>query len=372
MSPGAPLGPDDLARYARHLSLLPVGADGQRRLRAARVLSVGAGGLGSPVLLYLAAAGVGTLGIIDDDVVDESNLQRQVIHGEPDIGRAKTDSAADAIGRLNSGVAVVRHTERLTAANALEIVSGYDLVVDGSDNFATRYLVNDACAIAGIPYVWGSILGFEGQLSVFWQDAPDGRGVTYRDLHPTAPPPGSVPSCAEAGVLGSLCGVLGSMMATEALKLIIGIGEPLLGRVLMLDVLSMRLREVEFRSRGGAPITEIVPEAGDPLADELPTVDVAELAGVVAGGARLIDVREPYEAEIVQIPGSQLVPLAQFLADPAAYADPAAEIVLYCKSGGRSAQALQAAREAGLQRVRHLEGGVIEWVERVQPDARRY
>lgn len=336
------------------------------------MLSVGAGGLGSPVLLYLAAAGVGTLGIVDDDIVDESNLQRQVIHGEPQVGRAKTDSAADAIGRLNSGVEVVRHRERLTAANAVEIVSGYDLVVDGSDNFATRYLVNDACAIAGIPYVWGSILGFEGQLSVFWQDAPDGRAVTYRDLHPTAPPPGSVPSCAEAGVLGSLCGVLGSLMATEALKLIIGIGEPLLGRVLMIDVLSMRWREVEFRSRGGAPITEIAPEAGELVPEELPTVEAVEVAELVTGGAVLIDVREPYEVEIVQIPGSRLVPLAEFVADPQAYAGPADDVVLYCKSGGRSAQALQAARDAGLRRARHLEGGVLAWVEQVQPDARRY
>lgn len=336
------------------------------------MLSVGAGGLGSPVLLYLAAAGVGTLGIVDDDIVDESNLQRQVIHGEPQVARAKTDSAADAIGRLNSGVEVVRHRERLTAANAVEIVSGYDLVVDGSDNFATRYLVNDACAIAGIPYVWGSILGFEGQLSVFWQDAPEGRGLTYRDLHPTAPPPGSVPSCAEAGVLGSLCGVLGSLMATEALKLIIGIGEPLLGRVLMIDVLSMRWREVEFRSRGGAPITEIAPEAGELVPEELPTVEAVEVAELVTGGAVLIDVREPYEAEIVQIPGSRLVPLAEFVADPQAYAGPADDVVLYCKSGGRSAQALQAARDAGLRRARHLEGGVLAWVEQVQPDARRY
>src|SRR3989442_13336959 len=235
VEPAAELSKEEVARYSRHLIIPDVGVDGQKRLKNAKVLVVGAGGLGSPALLYLAAAGVGTLGIIDFDVVDESNLQRQVIHGQSDIGRPKAESARDSIAEINPFIAVNLHNTSLTTENALEIFAGYDLILDGTDNFATRYLVNDAAVLLGKPYVWGSIFRFEGQVSVFWEDAPDGQGLNYRDLYPEAPPPGLVPSCAEGGVLGVLCGSIASVMGTEAIKLITGIGQPLLGRLLIYD-----------------------------------------------------------------------------------------------------------------------------------------
>lgn len=374
VEPGLPLTSDDRVRYSRHLALAAVGEDGQRRLSAARVLSIGAGGLGSAVLQYLAAAGVGTLGVIDDDRVERSNLQRQVIHGEPDVGAAKVDSAAASVARLNSGVSVRRHPERLTEQNAVEIVSSYDLVVDGSDNFATRYLVNDACAVAGIPYVWGSILGFEGQVSVFWQDAPGGQGRTYRDLHPVAPAPGLIPSCAEAGVIGSICGVVGSLMATEALKLVMGVGRPLLGRVLVCDLMTMTMRQVAFSARGGPRITELAAvqqEPADPIADR--TLDPREAQRwITHRDVQLIDVREPFEAEICAIAGSTLVPHEQLTDDPAQHLDAARDVLLYCKSGGRSGYALKALRAAGYERVWHIDGGILGWIRDVDPSLPAY
>jgi len=250
---------DEVRRYSRHLIIPDVGMSGQKRLKNAKVLVVGAGGLGSPALMYLAAAGVGTLGIIDFDVVDESNLQRQIIHGQSDIGRAKALSAQEKVSEINPHTKVIVHNARLDNDNALDIFAGYDLIVDGTDNFATRYLVNDAAVLLGKPYVWGSIYRFEGQVSVFWEDAPDGRGLNYRDLYPEAPPPGMVPSCAEGGVLGVLCASIGSIMVTEAIKLITGIGEPLLGRLMIYDALEMRYDTLNIRKSPDAEkITELV------------------------------------------------------------------------------------------------------------------
>ncbi|WP_228389336.1 molybdopterin-synthase adenylyltransferase MoeB [Cumulibacter manganitolerans] len=374
VQPALPLTSDERVRYSRHLALSSVGEDGQRRLGAARVLSIGAGGLGSSVLQYLAAAGVGTIGVIDDDRVEHSNLQRQVIHGEPDVGSFKVDSAASAVARLNSGVAVRRHRERLTAQNAVDIVAAYDLVIDGSDNFATRYLVNDACAIAGIPYVWGSILGFEGQVSVFWQDAPGGLGRTYRDLHPQAPAPGLIPSCAEAGVVGSICGVVGSLMATEAVKLIVGIGAPLLGRVLVCDLLAMSMRQIPFGSRGLPPIRELAGDpaaASDPIADR--TIDAREAQRWIAHrGIQLIDVREPFEARICAIEGARLVPHEQLTEAPADHLPADRDVLLYCKSGGRSGHALKTLRAAGYERVWHIDGGILAWIRDVDSSLTPY
>ncbi|WP_134322622.1 ThiF family adenylyltransferase [Cumulibacter soli] len=374
VEPSAPLTSDDRVRYSRHLALSAVGEDGQRRLAGARVLSIGAGGLGSAAMQYLAAAGVGVIGVIDDDRVERSNLQRQVIHTESDIGAMKVDSAAAALGRLNTGVAVRRHPERLTTQNAVEIVSGYDLVLDGSDNFDTRYLVNDACAIAGIPYVWGSILGFEGQVSVFWQNAPDGLARTYRDLHPVAPAPGLVPSCSEAGVIGSICGVVGSLMATEAAKLLIGIGRPLLGSVLVCDLLSMSMRTVSFASRGLPPITalsEPTDSVEDPIADR--TIDAREAQRwITHRDIQLIDVREEYEAQICRIDGAMLVPRETLTADPAAYLATDRDVLLYCKSGGRSGHALKELRAAGYERVWHMSGGILGWIADVDESLTSY
>lgn len=247
VEPAAELSNDEVARYSRHLIIPDVGMDGQKRLKNAKVLVIGAGGLGSPTLLYLAAAGVGTIGIVEFDVVDESNLQRQVIHGQSDVGRPKAESARDSILEINPFVTVNIHDQRLEPEGAIELFSGYDLILDGTDNFATRYLVNDAAVLAHKPYVWGSIYRFEGQASVFWEDAPDGRGINYRDLYPQAPPPGMVPSCAEGGVLGILCASIGSIMGTEAIKLICGIGEPLLGRLMVYDALDMTYRTIRIR-----------------------------------------------------------------------------------------------------------------------------
>lgn len=373
VEPAEPLTSDERVRYSRHLALSAVGEPGQRRLGAARVLSIGAGGLGSSVLQYLAAAGVGTLGVIDDDRVERSNLQRQVIHGESDVGLLKVDSAATAIGRLNTGVAVRRHPERLTEQNAVDIVSSYDLVLDGSDNFATRYLVNDACAIAGIPYVWGSILGFEGQVSVFWQNAPDGLGRTYRDLHPAAPAPGLVPSCAEAGVIGSICGVVGSLMATEAIKLILGTGKPLLGRVLICDLLNMSMRQIPFSSRGLPPITELAESerSADPIADR--TIEPIEAKRWIEHrDIQLLDVREDYEARICTISSARLVPHEELTADPTSYLDTDRDVLLYCKSGGRSGHALKILRAAGYERVWHISDGILGWIRDVDPSLQEY
>jgi adenylyltransferase/sulfurtransferase len=383
VDPGPPLSADETARYSRHLLIPGVGAVGQRRLRRARVLVVGAGGLGSPVLLYLAAAGVGTIGIVDGDVVDASNLQRQVVHGDDDLGRPKVSSAADAVHAVNPHVAVVEHRLRLTAATAAEVVDRYDVVVDGTDNFPTRYLVDDACALTGTPLVWGSVLRFDAQVAVFWARPPAGCGypaVRYRDVFPAPPAPGAVPSCAEAGVLGTVCGSVGSMMATEVVKLVSGLGDPLLGRLLVLDALGARWREVAVRpDPDGVPVTGLtdLPELCTPLATG-PVISARQLAARLAARATgaddldLVDVREPAEHALVAIPGARLLPRGAFL-DGSAYAalDPDRPLVLHCKSGARSAEVLALVRARGFDAV-HLAGGVLAWVDDVDPALPRY
>jgi sulfur-carrier protein adenylyltransferase/sulfurtransferase len=401
VEPAAELSDEEIRRYSRHLLLPELGSDGQRRLKNAAVLVIGAGGLGSPVLMYLAAAGVGTIGIVDDDVVEESNLQRQVIHGVADLGAAKVDSAEQAIADLNPHVRVVRHRVRLDRSNALEVLGGYQLVLDGTDNFATRYLVDDACAILGLPLVWGSILRFDGQVSVFWSAPPKAtpsvqesgaqpEPVTYRDLHPSPPPPGSVPSCAEGGVLGVVCAAIGSVMATEAVKLICGIGEPLLGRLMIFDALAMSWRTIRVRPNPDTrPVTELLADydayCGVPqgiseigpaeitvleLADRLKRRDQGEDDFV------LVDVREPAERDIARIPGAVSLPLGR-LRDGGALGALSAvaggrPIVLHCKSGGRSGQALILAQEAGFADTVHVAGGVLAWIDQVDPGQPRY
>jgi molybdopterin/thiamine biosynthesis adenylyltransferase/rhodanese-related sulfurtransferase len=377
VEPAADLTPAEVERYSRHLIIPEIGALGQRRLKNAKVLVIGAGGLGSPALLYLAAAGVGTLGIIDDDDVDLSNLQRQVIHGVADVGRPKIESARDAIAALNPLVDVRLHNVRLDASNALELFAGYDLILDGADNFATRYLVNDAAAILGKPYVWGSIFRFDGQVSVFWEK----HGPTYRDLYPEAPPAGSVPSCGEGGVFGMLCAAVGSLMVTEAVKLITGVGRSLLGRVALFDALGGSWREIRVSKDPAAePITELVDYeafcgiAPPEQADTEHSVTAAQLATMLASrkaGLKdfdLVDVREPGEFDIVRIDGAVLVPQGRILAGEAWNELPQdRDIVFHCKAGTRSANVLAAARKAGYQRVSHLDGGILAWVREVEP-----
>ena len=385
VEPAAELTREEVARYSRHLIIPDVGMAGQKRLKNAKVLVVGAGGLGSPALLYLAAAGVGTLGIVDFDVVDESNLQRQVIHGQSDIGRPKAESARDAIREVNPLVTVRTHEERLEASNALDIFAGYDLVVDGTDNFATRYLVNDACVLLGKPYVWGSIFRFEGQVSVFWADPPGGvPGVNYRDLYPEPPPPGMVPSCAEGGVLGVLCASIGSVMVTEAIKLVTGIGETLLGRLMVYDALEMTYRTIRVRRDPAAePVTALVDyEAfcgvvsdGALQAAAGSTITPGELKARFEAGDdfMLVDVREPHEFEIVRIPGSVLIPKDRILSGEALSELPQDRpIVLHCKSGVRSAEALAALHSAGFRDAVHVGGGVLGWAREVDPSLPTY
>lgn len=378
MEPAADLTSAEVERYSRHLIIPEIGALGQRRLKNAKVLVIGAGGLGSPALLYLAAAGVGTLGIIDDDAVDLSNLQRQVIHGVADVGRPKIESARDAVARLNPLVDVRLHDVRLDASNALELFSGYDLILDGADNFATRYLVNDAAAILGKPYVWGSIFRFDGQVSVFWEK----HGPTYRDLYPEAPPAGSVPSCGEGGVFGMLCAAVGSLMVTEAVKLITGVGRSLLGRVALYDALGGSWREIRVSKDPAAePITELtdyeafcgIEPAGQ--ADTEHSVTATQLATMLASrnaGLKdfdLVDVREPGEYDIVRIDGAVLIPQGRILAGEAWPEIPQdRDVVFLCKAGTRSANVLAAARKAGYQRVSHLDGGILAWVREVEPN----
>ncbi|KIA63176.1 molybdopterin biosynthesis-like protein MoeZ [Nocardia vulneris] len=379
VEPAAELTKDEVARYSRHLIIPDLGVDGQKRLKNAKVLVIGAGGLGSPALLYLAAAGVGTLGIVEFDEVDASNLQRQIIHGESDIGRPKADSARDSILEINSGIEVRLHKLRLEPDNAVELFAEYDLIVDGTDNFATRYLVNDAAVLAGKPYVWGSIYRFEGQVSVFWEDAPDGRGINYRDLYPEAPPPGMVPSCAEGGVLGVLCASIGSVMVTEAIKLITGIGEPLLGRLMVYDALDMNYRTIKLRrDPERQPITElidyeafcgVVSEEGQAAAADS-TVTARELKELLDAGKEieLIDVREPVEWDIVHIDGAKLIPKDRILSGEALSELPQNRpIVLHCKTGVRSAEALAALKRAGFADATHLQGGVIAWARQIDP-----
>ncbi|MGW4773072.1 adenylyltransferase/sulfurtransferase MoeZ [Nocardia sp. NPDC004278] len=377
VEPAAELTKDEIARYSRHLIIPDLGVDGQKRLQNAKVLVIGAGGLGSPALLYLAAAGVGTLGIVEFDEVDASNLQRQIIHGESDIGRPKADSARDSILEINSGIDVRLHKIRLEPENAVELFAEYDLIVDGTDNFATRYLVNDAAVLAGKPYVWGSIYRFEGQVSVFWEDAPDGRGINYRDLYPEAPPPGMVPSCAEGGVLGVLCASIGSIMVTEAIKLITGIGEPLLGRLMVYDALDMNYRTIKLRrDPERQPITElidyeafcgVVSEEGQAAAAGS-TITARELKELIDAGKEieLIDVREPVEWDIVHIDGAKLIPKDRFLSGEALADLPQNRpIVLHCKTGIRSAEVLAVLKSAGFSDATHVQGGIVAWANQV-------
>ena len=380
VEPAAELTKEEIARYSRHLIIPDVGVDGQKRLKNAKVLVVGAGGLGSPALLYLAAAGVGTLGIVEFDVVDESNLQRQVIHGQSDIGRPKAESARDSIAEINPFVKVNLHQTHLSSENALDIFRDYDLIVDGTDNFATRYLVNDAAVLLGKPYVWGSIFRFEGQVSVFWEE----HGPQYRDLYPEPPPPGMVPSCAEGGVLGVLCASIGSIMVTEAIKLITGIGETLLGRLMVYDALEMTYRTIKIRKDpNGEKITELIDydafcgvvseEARDAATGH--TITPLELKQKIDAHENflLVDVREPHEFEIVRIPGSVLIPKDRILSGAALAELPLDKpIVLHCKSGARSAEALAALHQAGFADAVHVGGGVLAWAREVDPSLPTY
>jgi sulfur-carrier protein adenylyltransferase/sulfurtransferase len=386
VSPADDLTVEEVRRYSRHLIIPDVGKTGQRRLKNARVLVVGAGGLGSPALLYLAAAGVGTLGVIDFDVVDESNLQRQIIHGVSDVGRPKAVSAMESIREVNPLVNVVLHEERLDSDNAMQIFEPYDLIVDGTDNFATRYLVNDACVLLGKPYVWGSIYRFDGQASVFWAE----YGPCYRCLYPEPPPPGMVPSCAEGGVLGVLCASIGSIQVNEAIKLITGIGEPLAGRLMIYDALEMTYRTVRVRKDPECAVC-----GKNPTITEL--IDYEEFCGVVSEDAQqaaagstitatelkgmldreedifLVDVREPNEYEIVSIPGAVLIPKGEFLSGAALERLPQNKrIVLHCKTGVRSAEALAVVKDAGFSDAVHVGGGVVAWINQVDPSLPAY
>ena len=373
VEPAESLSVDEVRRYSRHLIIPDVAMAGQKRLKNAKVLVVGAGGLGSPALLYLAAAGVGTLGIVEFDTVDESNLQRQIIHGQSDIGRSKAESARDSVREVNPYVNVIIHETRLDNDNVLDIFAGYDLILDGTDNFATRYLVNDAAVLLHKPYVWGSIYRFDGQVSVFWDD----HGPNYRDLYPVPPPPGMVPSCAEGGVLGVLCASIGSVMVNEAIKLITGIGTPLLGRLLVFDALEMEWNEIKIRKDPNtAPITElidyesfcgVVSEEAQ-LAAAGSTITATELQELLDSDkpTYLVDVREPAEWEIVRIPGATLIPKDEILRGDALAGLPQdKQIILYCKTGVRSAETLAAVKGAGFKDAVHVQGGVIGWANQV-------
>jgi adenylyltransferase/sulfurtransferase len=384
--PADELTVDEVRRYSRHLIIPDVGMAGQKRLKNAKVLVVGAGGLGSPALLYLAAAGVGTLGIVDFDVVDESNLQRQVIHGQSDIGRSKAQSAADSIREVNPFVEVVLHEERLDSDNAMDVFRPYDLIVDGTDNFATRYLVNDACVLLGKPYVWGSIYRFDGQASVFWAE----HGPCYRCLYPEPPPPGMVPSCAEGGVLGVLCASIGSIQVNEAIKVITGIGDPLVGRLMIYDALEMNYRSVKVRKDPECPVCGKNPTITELIDYEEFCGTVSEDAQQAAAGATitatqlkemldrgddifLVDVREPNEYEIVSIPGAKLIPKGEFLSGAALEHLPQdKQIVLHCKSGARSAECLAVLKKAGFADSVHVGGGVLAWINQVDPSLPAY
>ncbi|MEU7878644.1 adenylyltransferase/sulfurtransferase MoeZ [Microbispora bryophytorum] len=386
VEPAAELTVDEVRRYSRHLIIPDVGMAGQKRLKNAKVLCVGAGGLGSPALLYLAAAGVGTLGIVDFDVVDESNLQRQVIHGQSDVGRLKAESAAASVREINPLVNVIIHNVALTTDNVMDIFSGYDLIVDGTDNFATRYMVNDAAVLLGKPYVWGSIYRFDGQASVFWAE----HGPCYRCLYPEPPPPGMVPSCAEGGVLGVLCASIGSIQVNEAIKVITGIGEPLVGRLMIYDALEMKYRDVKVRKDPECPlcgknpsITELIDYEAfcGTLSDEAQqaaagsTITAAELVAMRERGEdiMIIDVREPNEYEIVNIPGAVLIPKGEFLNGSALETLPQdKKIVLHCKSGARSAEVLAVLKNAGFSDAVHVGGGVLSWIKTVDPSLPTY
>jgi sulfur-carrier protein adenylyltransferase/sulfurtransferase len=388
----ARLSKDEILRYSRHLIIPEVGIEGQQKLKAAKVLLVGAGGLGAPLGLYLAAAGVGHIGMVDFDVVDFTNLQRQVIHATADVGRKKLDSAAEKMQAINPNVQVTKHEVALSSENALDILKDYDLVVDGTDNFPTRYLVNDACVLLHKPNVYGSIFRFEGQATVFAYEG----GPCYRCLYPEPPPPGLVPSCAEGGVLGILPGTIGLIQATEAVKLILGIGQPLVGRLLLYDALGMRFRELKLRRNPECPvcgdhptITKLIdyhqfcgvpqtsPQGAVAPAEETKVnegeIDVTELKQKIDRGDNfvLIDVREPHEYQICSIPGSRLIPLGEFPKHVREF-DPGADIVIHCRSGMRSAKACAVLRQAGFQHVRNVVGGILAWSDKVDPSVPKY
>jgi molybdopterin/thiamine biosynthesis adenylyltransferase/rhodanese-related sulfurtransferase len=386
VEPAPELTKTEIERYSRHLIIPDVRLDGQLRLKNSKVLCVGAGGLGSPALMYLAAAGVGTLGILEFDIVDESNLQRQVIHGQSDVGRSKALSAAESVREINPNVTVRLHEERLDSSNAMQIFADYDLIVDGTDNFATRYLVNDACVLLGKPYVWGSIFRFDGQASVFWAE----HGPCYRCLYPEPPPPGMVPSCAEGGVLGVLCASVGSIQVTEAIKVLTGIGEPLVGSLMIYDALEMSYRKVRARKDPECPlcgknptITELIDYDAwcGTVSDEAveaargSTITATELKAMLDRGEDplIVDVREPAEYDIVRIPGSVLIPKGDIVSGAALAQLPQDRpIVLHCKTGVRSAEALAVLKNAGFSTATHVQGGVIAWVKQVDPSLPTY
>ncbi len=386
----AVLSNDEILRYSRHLIIPEVGIEGQRKLKAAKVLLVGAGGLGAPLGLYLAAAGIGKIGIVDFDVVDFTNLQRQVIHATADVGKKKLDSAAEKMQAINPNVKIVKYDTALSSENALDILKDYDFIVDGTDNFPTRYLVNDACVLLGKPNVYGSIFRFEGQATVFAYEG----GPCYRCLYPEPPPPGLVPSCAEGGVLGILPGTIGLIQATETVKLILGIGQPLVGRLLLYDALNMKFRELKLRKNPECPvcgdhptITKLIdyhqfcgvpePSTSAPPAQETKVnpgeIDVIELKEKLDRGDNfvLIDVREPHEYQICSIPGAKLIPLGEFPKHVGEF-DPEADIVIHCKSGMRSARACGILRQAGFQNVRNVVGGILAWSDKVDPSVPKY
>ena len=379
----ASLSNEEILRYSRHLIMPEVGMEGQLKLKQARVLCIGAGGLGSPLALYLAAAGVGTLGIVDFDVVDFTNLQRQVIHGTSDVGRKKLDSAADTLREINPNIEIRKFETRLTSANALELFREFDIIADGTDNFPTRYLVNDACVLTGKPNVYGSIFRFEGQASVFATK----EGPCYRCLYPEPPPPGLVPSCAEGGVLGILPGLVGVIQATETIKLILGSGEPLIGRLLLVDALGMRFRELKLRKNPDCPtcgthptVTELIDynqfcgirgeEAAAPTS--MTDITVEELKKRLDQGDDLfvLDVREPHEYQICNL-GGYLIPLND-LPKRISELDSSREIVVHCKMGGRSAKAADFLRQSGFTKVHNLTGGINAWAERIDPKVPKY
>ncbi len=377
-SPG--LTSDERRRYARHLSMPEVTAAGQERLKASRILCIGAGGLGSPAAMYLAAAGVGTLGLVDADKVELSNLQRQLLYGVKDLGRAKVEAARDRIGEINPHVKVVPYEVQFTSANAVEIVESYDVVIDGSDNFPTRYLSNDVCVFARKPNIYGSVFRFDGQATVF---APHLGGPCYRCLFPEPPPAGSVPNCAEAGVLGVLPGIIGTMQAIEAIKFIVGLGESLIGRLLHFDAVKMKFREFKLRRDPQCPVCGENPSITAPIdyeqfcgvnaRDSVPEISVRQLQAKLEAHESfvLLDVREPYEFEIARIDGAKLIPLGELSARQNEI-DREAEIVIHCHSGVRSARAVQVLQEAGFSRVFNLAGGIDAWSEEIDPNVPRY
>jgi adenylyltransferase/sulfurtransferase len=379
----AALSNDEILRYSRHLIMPEVGMEGQQKLKAARVLCIGAGGLGSPLALYLGAAGVGTLGIVDFDVVDYTNLQRQIIHSTADVGRKKLDSAAEKLKGINPFLNLRKFETKLTSENALELFREFDIVADGTDNFPTRYLVNDACVLTGKPNVYGSIFRFEGQASVFATE----EGPCYRCLYPEPPPPGLVPSCAEGGVLGILPGLVGVMQATEVIKLILGIGDPLIGRLLLIDSLGMKFRELKLRKNPECPVCGTHPTItklidynefcgirGEekPVETGIPEIQVEELKRRLDAGEDIfvLDVREPHEYQICNI-GGHLIPLGD-LPKRVNELDTSREIVAHCKMGGRSAKAVQFLKQSGFTKVRNLTGGITAWADRVDPKMPKY